>query len=53
MTQTIVEAEQIPAIAHAEAMRLTAAENVLLLQQLRGLTAAQWTAALVAYKAGP
>jgi uncharacterized protein (TIGR03083 family) len=37
-------ADQIPAIDHAEAMRLTAAENDRLLAQLRGLRDQQWQA---------
>ena len=37
-------ADQVPAIGHAEAMRLTRAENLRLLTQLRGLTAKQWAA---------
>jgi uncharacterized protein (TIGR03083 family) len=36
---------QISPIGHAEAMRLTAAENARLLTQLRGLTDEQWAAA--------
>jgi uncharacterized protein (TIGR03083 family) len=37
-------ADRIPAVDHAEAMRLTAAENARLLAQLRSLTAEQWRA---------
>jgi uncharacterized protein (TIGR03083 family) len=37
-------AEAIPAVAHAEAMRLTATENQRLLAQLRGLDGEQWQA---------
>jgi uncharacterized protein (TIGR03083 family) len=39
------EADQIPGIDHAEAMRLTEAENARLLAQLRGLSDDQWEAA--------
>ncbi len=44
MIPTAQRPDQIPAIGHAEAMRLTAAENARLLAQLRGLTDQQWTA---------
>ena len=44
MTPTMQRPDQIPTIDHAEAMRLTAAENARLLAQLRGLTDQQWTA---------
>jgi uncharacterized protein (TIGR03083 family) len=45
MTDTQQRADRIPAIGHAEAMRLTAAENGRLLTQLRGLRGEQWDAA--------
>jgi uncharacterized protein (TIGR03083 family) len=45
MTRTIQAANQIPAIGHGEAMRLTAVENTRLLRQLRGLDDGQWAAA--------
>ena len=44
MIPTAQRPDQILAIGHAEAMRLTAAENARLLAQLRGLTDQQWTA---------
>lgn len=44
MIQTAHRPDQIPTIGHAEAMRLTAAENARLLAQLRALTDQQWTA---------
>ena len=44
MIPTAQRPDHIPAIGHAEAMRLTAAENTRLLTQLRGLTDQQWTA---------
>jgi uncharacterized protein (TIGR03083 family) len=44
MTDHLPSADAVPAIDHAEAMRLTAAENARLLAQLRGLTDAQWQA---------
>ena len=44
MMQTPVRTEDIPAIGHAEAMRLTEAENARLLTQLRALTPEQWQA---------
>ena len=43
MTDTMQRADRLPAIDHAEAMRLTAAENSRLLAQLSGLTDDQWT----------
>jgi uncharacterized protein (TIGR03083 family) len=43
--QTAQRADQIPAIDHAEAMRLAAAENARLLAQLRALADDQWQAA--------
>jgi len=43
--QILRPADQIPAIDHAEAMRLTEAENARLLTQLRGLFGEQWHAA--------
>jgi uncharacterized protein (TIGR03083 family) len=45
MTFTSHSADRIPAIGHAEAMRLAAAENARVLGQLRGLAGAQWQAA--------
>jgi uncharacterized protein (TIGR03083 family) len=45
MIQTPQRADQIPAVNHAEAMRLTATENARLLAQLRGLADEQWQAA--------
>jgi uncharacterized protein (TIGR03083 family) len=45
MTRIHQRADEIPAIGHAEAMRLTAAENARLLAQLRGLAGGQWQAA--------
>ena len=42
MDKTGVPVETIPAIGHGEAMRLTEVENARLLDQLRGLTPAQW-----------
>jgi uncharacterized protein (TIGR03083 family) len=45
MIPTAQRPDQIPTVGHAEAMRLTAAENARLLAQLRGLTHQQWTAA--------
>lgn len=45
MTTTLRPADQIPAIDHAEAMRLTGAENARLLTQLHGLSGEQWKAA--------
>lgn len=45
MIRTSQAADQIPAIGHAEAMRLTATENARLLAQLRRLTDQQWRAA--------
>lgn len=45
MIQTPTEADQIRAVDHVEAMRLTEAENARLLAQLRGLTDDQWQAA--------
>jgi uncharacterized protein (TIGR03083 family) len=45
MIQTPQAADQIPAIDHAEAMRLTEAENVRLLAQLRRLADEQWQSA--------
>ena len=45
MIRTSRPADQIPAIGHPEAMRLTATENARLLAQLRGLTDQQWRAA--------
>jgi uncharacterized protein (TIGR03083 family) len=44
MPPTLVSADRIPAIDHAEAMELTAVENARLLAQLRGLEDIQWTA---------
>lgn len=44
MTTALRRADRIPPIGHAEAMRLTEAENARLLAQLRGLTAGQWQA---------
>jgi len=38
---TLRRADRIPPVGHTEAMRLTEAENVRLLAQLRGLTASQ------------
>jgi uncharacterized protein (TIGR03083 family) len=45
MIPTSQRADKIPAVEHAEAMRLTAAENARLLDQLRSLTDEQWQAA--------
>jgi uncharacterized protein (TIGR03083 family) len=45
MTRTAQAADLIPAIGHAEAMRLTATENARLLAQLHRLTDEQWQAA--------
>jgi uncharacterized protein (TIGR03083 family) len=45
MIATPRRADQIPAVDHAEAMRLTATENTRLLAQLRGLDDEQWRAA--------
>jgi uncharacterized protein (TIGR03083 family) len=45
MIQTSRPADRIPAIGHAEAMRLTATENARLRTLLRGLTDEQWRAA--------
>jgi uncharacterized protein (TIGR03083 family) len=45
MIQTSQPADQIRAISHAEAMRLTATENSRSQAQLRGLTGEQWEAA--------
>jgi uncharacterized protein (TIGR03083 family) len=42
MIQTPQRADQIPAVGHAEAMRLTETENARFLEQLRGLTDKQW-----------
>jgi uncharacterized protein (TIGR03083 family) len=39
------QVDQIPAVDHTEAMRLTETENARLLHQLRGLSEDQWTAA--------
>lgn len=44
MTMTSHSADRIPAVGHAEAMLLTAAENARLLTQLRGLADEQWRA---------
>ncbi|SDP14672.1 TIGR03083 family protein [Nakamurella panacisegetis] len=44
MIQTPSRAENIHAVDHAEAMRVTATENARLLAQIRGLTIAQWNA---------
>ena len=44
MTITAHAADRIPAVSHAEAMRITAAENARLLAQLRGLAGEQWQA---------
>jgi uncharacterized protein (TIGR03083 family) len=44
MTQTAQVADEIPAIKHREAMKLTAAENARFLAQISGLTDDQWTA---------
>jgi uncharacterized protein (TIGR03083 family) len=44
MIQTPQRADQLAAIDHAEAMRLTNAENARLLAQLQGLAHAQWQA---------
>jgi uncharacterized protein (TIGR03083 family) len=44
MISTPQRADRIPGIEHAEAMRLTAAENSRLLTQLRALTDEQWQA---------
>ena len=44
MTRTLRRAGHIPPIGHAEAMRLTEAENARLLAQLRSLTDEQWQA---------
>jgi uncharacterized protein (TIGR03083 family) len=44
MFPTTLSADRIPAIGHAEAMELTAAENARLLAQLQGLDHAQWSA---------
>jgi uncharacterized protein (TIGR03083 family) len=45
MIHTPQRAAEIPAIGHAEAMRLTETENARLLAQLRGLSDARWQAA--------
>lgn len=45
MIQAMQPTDRIPAISHAEAMRLTANENARLLSQLRELTVSQWQAA--------
>jgi hypothetical protein len=45
MTQTRRRADQIRAVDHAEAMRLTATENARLRDQLQRLTDDQWQAA--------
>ena len=45
MIRTPARAEQIRAVDHAEAMRLTEAENARLLAQLRELTDERWRAA--------
>jgi uncharacterized protein (TIGR03083 family) len=45
MIRTSRPANEIPAIGHAEAMRLTATENARLQAQLRNLTGEQWRAA--------
>lgn len=45
MIQTPVRADQIPAIDHAEAMRVTEVENARFDSVLRGLMDAQWQAA--------
>lgn len=45
MIQTPRRVEEIPAIGHAEAMRLTETENARLLTQLRSLSDEQWQAA--------
>jgi uncharacterized protein (TIGR03083 family) len=44
MTRTLRRADHIRPIGHAEAMRLTAAENARLLALLRGLAGEQWQA---------
>ncbi len=44
MTSTPRRADRVRPIGHAEAMRLTAAENARLLALLRGLTEEQWQA---------
>ena len=45
MTTTPQRTEEIPAVGHAEAMRLAAVENGRLLAQLRALDDGQWAAA--------
>jgi uncharacterized protein (TIGR03083 family) len=44
MTTMSQAVDQLPAIAHAEAMRLTETENARLLRQLHDLSAEQWRA---------
>ena len=45
MIETPIQTDQIPAIDHAEAMRLTEVENARFNSALRGLTDEQWQAA--------
>jgi uncharacterized protein (TIGR03083 family) len=47
MTSTAVPAHEIPAMTHAEAMRLTDVENGRLLAQLRTLEDEQWRASTI------